>query len=347
LKNKELFTRLFDMVLWPIIEPLTTNIDQSSCDLFKSEIRNLFFQSIQNQGRINEKITIEHLPITIDSRVSEFIMELIKDFTMSFYDDLLHDKSQEEIINSLNLLIYQQIIIAWINYIIEKSITPLVLLAAKTTSRIDKIKQFIARVLLAITQDNIQYTEAENQLKFTFQNEFNLSDELILFINSFIKTYANFKEKYGLEELAKIGEQSLVQNEKIRRIEKANLIKAVQDPIFDREKILMEWTQNILEPASIALRIAGNETYQDFIIKSKKLFELFLDQILTSEDFEKRLDDELRSFGGDEEELIKPIRDSITNSVRFLELARIDDPSLSLLISIIDEERESTRKTCI
>lgn len=335
------------MVLWPIIEPLTTGIDQSSCDFFKSEIRGLFFQSIQNQGKSSEMVSIKHLPPTIDSRVTEFIIELIKDFTMSFYDDLIRNKSHEEIIKSLNLLIYQQIIIAWINFIIEKSITPLILLAVKTTSRIDNIKQFIARVLLAITQDNILYTEAENQLKFTFQNEFNLSDELILFINSFIKTFANFKEKYGLEELAKIGEQSLTQYDKLKNIEKINLVKAVQDPVFDREKILNEWSQNILEPACIALRIAGNESYIDFISKSKKLFELFLDKILTSEDFEKRLDNELRSFGGDEEELIKPIRDSITNSVRFLELARIDDPSLSLLISIIDEERDSTRRTCL
>ncbi|NHK30272.1 MAG: hypothetical protein FK730_02900 [Asgard group archaeon] len=342
-----MLNRLFDMVLWPIIEPLTIGIEQSSCDLFKSEIKNLFFQSIQKQGILNGKVVIKHLPKNIDSRVSEFIIELIRDFTMSFYDDLLRDKSQEQIISSLNLLIYQQIIIAWINYIIEKSITPLLLLAVKTTSRVDKIKQFIARVLLAISQDNIQFVEAENQLKFTFQNEFNMPEELILFITSFIKTFAKFKEKYGLEELAKIGEQSLRQLERMKSIEKGNLIKAVQDPIFDREKILNEWTNNILEPACIALRIAGNEPYLEFVTKSKKLFELFLDKILTSEDFEKRLDKELRSFGGDDDELIKPIRESITNSVRFLELARIDDPSLGLLISIIDEEREGTKRTCI
>ncbi|NHJ47390.1 MAG: hypothetical protein FK733_06330 [Asgard group archaeon] len=333
------------MVLWPIVEPLTTGIEESNFKLFKDEIRNLFFYSLKNQDKIDEKLTIKKLPSTIDASITEFITELIRDFSISFYEDLLKDKSTEQILKSLNLLIYQQIIISWINYIIDKSITPLILLAVKSSALVDEIKQFIARVLLAIVQDTIKFDEAENQLKFTFTNEFNLSDELILFINSFIKTFASFKQKYGLEELAKIGE--IVLNQLEHKRGQLDIVSSVRDPVFDRAKIIEEWTHNILEPASIGLRIAGNENYQSFIVKCKKHFELFLDKILTSDDFEKRLDKELKSFGGEDEELIKPIRDSITNSVRFLELARIDDPSLSLLIAIIDEERESTRRMCL
>ncbi len=55
----------------------------------------------------------------------------------------------------------------------------------------------------------------------------------------------------------------------------------------------------------------------------------------------------MKEFGGDDEELIMPIRESIAGSVRFLELARIDDPSLSLLLMITDEEREGTKRVCI
>jgi hypothetical protein len=333
------------MVLWPIIEPLVPSIKEIAQDKFKEEVRILFFDSIQNPQTIKERNGFIKLPPYLDASIKEFITELIKDFSLSFYEDLLEGKSKQQIIKSLNLLIYQQIVLSWINYVVDKSITPLIILAVKSSRQIEEIKEFIARLLLAIAQDTVQYEEAKNQILFTFKNEYKLSEELTLFINAFIKTFANFKEKHGLEELAKIGEFSINQQKQTKS--RIDLVKTVQDPIYDRDKIVNEWIQNILKPATIGLLIAGTDEYKTFIGKCQKHFELFLDKILTSDDFEKRLEEELLEFGGDDEELIKPIRETITNSVRFLELARIDDPSLSLLIAIIDEEREGTKRTCL
>ncbi len=40
-----------------------------------------------------------------------------------------------------------------------------------------------------------------------------------------------------------------------------------------------------------------------------------------------------------------PIQDSIASSIKFLEIARIDDPSLSLLVFIMDEDVENARRS--
>ena len=53
----------------------------------------------------------------------------------------------------------------------------------------------------------------------------------------------------------------------------------------------------------------------------------------------------MKKFGGEEEELYGPIRDAIASSIKFLELARIDDPSLSLLLMMSNDERELARRS--
>jgi len=184
-----------------------------------------------------------------------------------------------------------------------------------------------------------------NQISTILRNNYNISEELTVFVKSLIKTFAGYKEKYGFDELAKIGEESL-KGVKTRQISKQNILtKSLSETLYDRERIINEWVNNILLPSCIVLRIAGEELYNNFVDKCKKNFDLFLDQALTAEDFEKRLNTDLRKFGGDEEELIMPIRESIASSIRFLEIARIDDPSLSLLVLIMDEEVENARKS--
>ncbi len=269
----------------------------------------------------------------------------MNDFTESFYEELVIGKKPELILDAINLLVYQQIIITWINQIVEQTITPLLLFSIKSAGKIEEVKQIIARVLLAIAQDQVESDEAMNQISTILLNNYNVSEELTVFVKSLIKTFARYKEKYGFDELAKIGEESL-KGMKPRQIGKQNILsKSLSDTLYDRERIVNEWVNNILLPSCIVLRIAGEELHNNFVDKCKKNFELFLDQALTAEDFEKRLNTDLRTFGGNEEELIMPIQDSIASSIKFLEIARIDDPSLSLLVFITDEEVENARRS--
>jgi hypothetical protein len=270
---------------------------------------------------------------------------LVNDFTESFYEELVYHKNPKEVIEAITLLVYQQIIITWINQIVEQSITPLLLFSIKDTKKIENVKQIIARVFLAVAQDQVDSIEAENQIGTVLQNNYDLSENLVVFIKSLIKTFAGFKDEYGFYELAKIGEES-TKNMQTRISSKYNILtKSVSETLYDRERIVNEWVKNILLPSCIVLRIAGEELYNNFVEKCKVNFDLFLDQALTAEDFEKRLNDDLMKFGGDEEKLIMPVRESIASSIRFLEIARIDDPSLSLLVMIMEEEVENARKS--
>ncbi len=312
------------------------------------DVWNLFFAYLQNDKKIMQSKTksIEQLTTANNIKVSEFILELIKDFTASFYEELIDGKKQQMALKSLNLLINQQIIISWINLMVEQSIAPLLIFSVKSYSKIEEIKEVIIRILLASVQDRITSEEAENQISAILTITYNISEELTHFVKSLVKTVIKYKEKHGLEELAKIGEESLKSTNGIGARTRYTIPKTMKDLLYDRGKITNEWMQNILLPSCIGLRIAKKELYTQFIDKCKKNFELFLDQALTAEDFEKRLNEELKKFGGEEEELIMPIRESIASSVRFLEVARIDDPSLSMLLFIIDEERDNTRRTC-
>ncbi len=345
--NKELFSKLFHRVVWPIIEPLTLEIDAKDYDQLKEEVWNLFFQSLQSNKRKTQidNNFLKKISSLKKMRISEFILDLINDFTESFYEELVYGKKPREIIDSITLLVYQQIIITWINQMIEQTITPLLLFSIKNSGKLEEVKQIIARVLLAIAQEQVNSKEAENQISTVLYNNYNLSENLVFFVKSLIKTFANYKEKYGFDELAKIGEESL-KGMKSRFISKRHVLsKSISNTLYDRERIINEWVKNILIPSCIVLRIAGDELYSNFVDKCKKNFDLFLDQALTAEDFEKRLDDDLKKFGGDDEELIMPVRESIASSIRFLEIARIDDPSLSLLVIIMDEEMENARKS--
>ncbi|NPE08956.1 MAG: hypothetical protein GNW80_11800 [Asgard group archaeon] len=313
----------------------------------KEEIWNLFYNSLQTNKRKSqsENDFLKKISTFKDVKISEFIFDLVNDFTESFYEELVIGKKPELILDAINLLVYQQIIISWINQIVEQTITPLLLFSIKSAGKIEEVKQIIARVLLAIAQDQVNSDEAMNQISTILINNYNVSEELTIFVKSLIKTFARYKEKYGFDELAKIGEESL-KGMKPRQIRKQNILsKSLSDTLYDRERIVNEWVNNILLPSCIVLRIAGEELYNNFVDKCKKNFELFLDQALTAEDFEKRLNTDLRTFGGNEEELIMPIQDSIASSIKFLEIARIDDPSLSLLVFIMDEEVENARRS--
>ncbi|MBK5112868.1 MAG: hypothetical protein KGD59_14160 [Candidatus Heimdallarchaeota archaeon] len=327
---------------------MTIEIAAKDYALLKEEVWNLFYNSIQTNNKrksLSEKDFLKKIPSFKDLKVAEFIFDLVNDFTESFYEELVFSKKPEAITDAITLLVYQQIIITWISQLVEQTITPLLLFSIKNSGKIEEVKQIIARVFLAIAQDQVDSVEAENQVSTVLRNNYDLSDNLVVFIKSLIKTFASFKEKHGFDELAKIGEES-IKGMKTRLTGKPHLFsKPISDSLYDRERIVNEWVKNILIPSCIVLRIAGEELHNNFVAKCKKNFDLFLDQTLTAEDFEKRLNIDLKKFGGEEEELIMPIQESIASSIRFLEIARIDDPSLSLLVLIMDEEQDNARKS--
>ncbi|HUT80199.1 MAG TPA: hypothetical protein VMZ29_03275 [Candidatus Bathyarchaeia archaeon] len=341
--NEQLFTKVFDYVIWSIIEPLIEDDDQSKYKETKDQIRNLFFETLENDGKSKNKLPRDII-IGTDAMIGEFITQLINDFSTSFYEELLENKKIDDVLDSLNILTSQQIIISWIDQIIENSITPLLIFSLKIPQKIDTIKQIITRVLIAVVQGEIKASEAENKLVNDLSNNYDLTKELVLFIKSLVKTFAQFNEKYGLIELAKIGEESIKSSDILLKKTRSNVTKSIKETIYDKERILTEWAKNVLLPSCIGLRIADQKSYNEFIEISKKNFELFLDQALTADDFEKRVNEDLKKFGGDDEELISPIVESIVSSVRFLELARIDDPSLSLLVALTDEELENAKR---
>ena len=345
-KNEHTFTKLYEVLLWPIIQPLLIGIEEEIQGLIKQEVWKMFFSKLQ---KIDYQSNLQKLiPPEEEIRVLDFISSLVSDFTDSFYDEMIEETNPKKVIDSLNELINQQTILTWIELTIEQTITPLLVFALKSQSQITEAQQILARILLAIVQERITPEEASTQTATILQNNYNLSEEAILFVQSFIKTIANFRNNNGLEELARIGERTIeASNKNIASIRKKATHYSTIDPIENRPRMINEWTKNILEPACIGLKIAGEKLYSKFIEKCKANFELFLDQSLSAADFEKRLDTEIKKFGGDDEELILPIRESIAGSVRFLEVARIDDPSLSLLLLITEEERESTKRMCI
>jgi len=307
----------------------------------REEIWQLFFSTISNFGKessppidLTGVLSPEEQP-----QITEFITGLVTDFTSAFHEEMMSAENPESVITSIKQMVDQQTVIMWLTQIVEQTIAPLLIFSVKAMGKVDEAKRILIRVLVATAIEQISSDEAAKQAETILKINYDLSDEIILFVKSIIKSVANFKEKHGIEELAKIGEKSIASSE--------NLRKSIEDPIFEREKLVNEWMKNILLPSSIGLQIAGEESYEKFIKKVQANFELFLDQKLSAEDFTERLDKELKEFGGEDEELISPIRESIAASTRFLEIARVDDPSLSLLLLIVEEERESTKRTCL
>ena len=348
-QNEKLFAKLFHLILWPIMEPTISDLDEADLIKLKDRVWQYFLLKIINISDKSSLDVKEFFQKKDDSKRADFIANLIDDFIDSFYEELLESKNKEEIIDSLSQLVNQQIIIMWINQIVENSISPLLIFQVKKSSKIEEIKRILTRVLLAISQEIISSKEASNQISTILKINYELSDEIILFIKSFVKSIANFREKFGIQELVKIGEKSINFSDDFtaNNFSRRNLTNIMKDTIYEREKIMNEWKKNILEPATIGLMIAGEKEYEEFITNCLKNFELFLNQTLSAEDFENRLDLDLKKFGGTDEELIEPIKNSIANSIRFLEIARIEDPSLGLLLMIIDEERENTRRSCL
>jgi len=344
-KNISLFTRLYDIILWPIIQPLVSNIELEKQERIEEETRKFFFSILMKESE-RKKIEVEIrkiIPKEDEVRIAYFIIGLVNDFTNSFYDEIILKQKPKQIIESVQQLIDQQIVINWIEQAVQQSLMPILIYSLKTQANISDAQQAITKVLLAIIQEQITAEEASNQVATVLGNIYNVPEEVILFIQSFVRTVAIFGEKNGLEGLARIGEASYNKDNKYAERNK-QIIQAAIDPIIDRKRIIKVWVKNILDPSCIALKIGGKEIYEDFIQKCKLNFELFLDNSLSAEDFEKRLDIELKKFGGDDEELILPIRESIASSVRFLEIARIEDPSLSLLLMIMDDEKENMKK---
>ncbi|MHA1308760.1 MAG: hypothetical protein ACTSSB_14825 [Candidatus Heimdallarchaeota archaeon] len=348
-KNKDVLAKLFDIVLWPIVSPIVFDISAENYEKLREEIWQLFFSTISNFGKdippidLTEVLSPEEQP-----RITEFITGLVTDFTSAFHEEMMSADDPETVITSIKQMVDQQTVIMWLTQIVEQTIAPLLIFSVKAMGKVDEAKRILIRILVATAIEQISSDEAAKQAETILKINYDLSDEIILFVKSTIKSIANFKEKHGIEELAKIGERSIASSSMTQRISQSeNLRKSIEDPIFEREKLVNEWMKNILLPSTIGLKIAGEESYEKFIKKVQANFELFLDQKLSAEDFTERLDKELKEFGGDDEELISPIRESIAASTRFLEIARVDDPSLSLLLLIVEEERESTKRTCL
>lgn len=345
--NEALFEKLFEVVLWPIIEPLILDLDAKKIPVLKEKIWLFFFLNLQDKD--TQKVKKEIMKLISNEQqghIKEFITGLVSDFTNTFFEEVLENKDKQIVIDAMNQLIDQQLILNWIENLVERTFSPLLLFSIENQSKISDIQIVITKVLLAIIQEKISIEEAVSQVTTYLQYNHNLKDEILIFVKSIIRTVAKFKQQYGLHELAKIAELQISANRrKPSLIDQDTIANITNDVVSDREKLVDEWVKSILEPACIALKIAGKESYYKFITKCKDNFELFLDQTLSAEDFEKRLDKELKTFGGEDEELIQPIRESIASSVRFLEVARIDDPSLSVLLMLIEDERETAKKS--
>ncbi|MBD3192019.1 MAG: hypothetical protein GF308_15335 [Candidatus Heimdallarchaeota archaeon] len=285
----------------------------------------------------------------LETEISEFIFSLISDFSASFIEEMERENNPEVIIQAIQKLVYQEVIIQWVEQLVKRSIDPILFFSIKPFSKMKEAEQIITRILLAVAQEEISPEEAKNQTVTVLKNNFSLSDEAILVIKSIVITFCQIRKKHGLAGLARIGEQAfyLMEEEQKETQFLKQPINYSKDSITNRKEIIAEWSKNLLEPASIVLKIGGEQLYNQFIRNCQTNFELFLDQTLSAEDFEKRLKDELKKFGGDNEELIQPILDIIAGSVKFLEVARIDDPSLSLLLLVNENEKEATRRACL
>ena len=340
-----LFDRLFEIILWPIIQPLISTFSSEKQKELEELTNKLFFAILmkEKETRKIENEIEKTIPKEEGMQIALFIIGLVNDFTNSFQEEIIEKQEQKRIVKSLQQLIDQQIIINWTELTVQQSIMPLLIYSLKTQAKISDAQQTIMKIILAVIQEQVTAEEAGNQLETILRNNYNVPEEVNIFVQSFIRTIAVIIEKNGLTGLARIGETSIIFDKKYIERNK-QLFQTVADPVVDRKKIINAWSKNILNPSSIGLKIGGKVLYEKFIQKCKENFELFLDQSLSAEDFEKRLDTELKKFGGEDEELIMPIRESIASSVRFLEVARIEDPSLGLLLMILDEEKENSKR---
>ncbi|MFW9922378.1 MAG: hypothetical protein ACFFDW_03715 [Candidatus Thorarchaeota archaeon] len=343
-QNEELFAKLYEVVLWPIIYPLAANFEQNITEQLKEEIWHFFITKLQQKSAREIHKRIQKIISSDDKgKVDEFILGLVGDFTETFFEEMFHADNPTTTCEAIQQLIDQQLILKWVENIVERTFSPLLFFAIEKQSKITDLLQIITRIILVTIQDKIELQEAIAQLSMYINYNYKLKDELVGFIKSFVQSTVKFKEKYGMAELAKIAEIDLKTTGTMPTTHRMK-IKLTTDTILDRERVIDEWKKNILEPSCIGIKIAGDEAYNNFIEKCTNNFELFLDQTLTSDDFDKRLDNQLKSFGGDDEELIEPIRDTISNSIRFLEIARIDDPSLSFLLLLLDDERATSKR---
>lgn len=341
--------KLFELILWPLINPLLSTFDPPELLEIKKEIQEFFLLKLSQDQWSKEKKQALREKYGLDIEIADFIFSLISDFCTSFIEEAENENNPEIIVQAIQKLVYQETVIQWIEQLVKRSIGPILLFSIKPFSKMKEAEQIITKILLAVAQEEISVEEAKNQTTTILRNNFSLSEEANLVIKSIVITFCQIREKYGLAGLAKIGEQAfyLMEEEKKKREFLKQSINYTKDPITNREEIITEWTKNLLEPASIVLKIGGEKLYHQFIKNCQTNFELFLDQKLSAEDFEKRLKEDLKKFGGNEEELIQPIIDVIAGSVKFLEVARIDDPSLSLLLLVNENEREATRRACL
>jgi len=180
-------------------------------------------------------------------QITEFITGLVTDFTSAFHEEMMSAENPESVITSIKQMVDQQTVIMWLTQIVEQTIAPLLIFSVKAMGKVDEAKRILIRVLVATAIEQISSDEAAKQAETILKINYDLSDEIILFVKSIIKSVANFKEKHGIEELAKIGEKSIASSSITKRITQSeNLRKSIEDPIFEREKLVNEWRKVLL-----------------------------------------------------------------------------------------------------
>ncbi|MEA2070445.1 MAG: hypothetical protein U9O98_04060 [Asgard group archaeon] len=351
--HKAIIQKLFDRVIWSIIQPLIIPKNQEDYSHIKSEIQKQFFNILQIEkvSSRTKKQIIQNITQYLGDKdiIGDFIIGLLIDFSKSFQEDLLSKKNEQAILSSITKLINQQILMQFVDDFVIKTFSPVLMFSLKSLNDVKPALEAIKRVIIQLLQENISPEEAENKVQLLLQQNYHLPEESALLVSSIIRSIGSFAQKQGIDNFSIIAEEYLLPDHNLSTYQQ--LLKKLQteleEPITHRDKITSIWIQTILEPATIGLTMAGKQKYQEFTKRCKQLFQLILDQSLTADDFEMRLQKLFEIYDSEDIEEFKPIQQAIVSSIRFIELARIDDPQLEILLNLYEEDLEYQKKRYI
>ncbi|MFX1465563.1 MAG: hypothetical protein ACFFA5_03735 [Promethearchaeota archaeon] len=337
-ENEDLLNDFFKFVFWSIIERLVLTLTPTKRNLLHEKLlisfKNALIASVTEEDIFSfMKPTFD--TVDIDDALQQFIVNSLTTFTKQFRKEVEIDTDIKERIEDIKGLTAEWILITFFDRALMETVFTLLTLRLRNYELALHIRAFIIEIFKAYITEEITFEEAHDSIELLLEeNNIDFTPLVLSFILPFLDT---------IRELGKLKIAHALKTKIPAEIPLSQTQERLDDPllIFECYAETVNVTLAFLQGLNLEIDLEK--------IKENTLtgFRLVMEGLLTIDDFEKRVKQELEQIPQLPDANKAHIIASIVASAELIYAEKKEDPTLAQFSKWIAERIEERNKLYI
>jgi hypothetical protein len=335
-ENEELLNDFFKFVLWPIIERLVLTLSPKKRILLYEKLLTSFKNALSTPATEEDILSFikrTFVTVNIDDALQKFIVNSLNTFAMQFRTEIGRETNNKEHIQELQGLTAEWILITFFDRELMENIFTLLTLRLRNYESALYIRALFMEIFKAYITEELTFKEAHNIIEELLEEKnIDFAPLILSFILPFLDT---------IQESGKLKVANVLKTKIPPKVPLSETLDRLDDP-----NLIFESYAETVNVTLAFLKALNLEKVDLEKIKENTLagFRLLIDELLTIDDFEKRVKKDLEHISQLPDRSKAHIIASIVAAAEFIYSEKKVDPSLTHFAKWIAERLEERNR---